>query len=448
MKNLSFMNIFLICCFALSSLVYSADQSVPMPNGSLPPLTAEDLDMFNEIFKNMDDETLEALAKIGEEYIKEMEAQGKDPFEIFNQPFEGEIPQVPQQPAPEIKVPKAPEVVVPAVDTRKIETARAMLKSIIDKLSEIRQKAESSRKTATLIHSWKHLIDDIIYYAHTIAHDKIIKYFIEKDSEHLYGIFKQLEHDLTSLAPYINIPEVSLEGENPYEVLGLTPSASWQTVHDTYQKLFNEKNPQRIKQQLTKQGIKGDKLIQALNEAEAELDGINEAYQAILTKEQAHQALESVIDSLSRAVRTDHLIEESKKLMQKYEPEALKIKEQQEKLEAEARKLQDELVKKRPPYTPPIFEQFIPGGSTYRSTEDRYTGTPSYPSYPSYPSPRAESGLDTRLKPSEQPLKPGVPGAPTTPPSDKKGKGKEPAIPGVPGAKEGKAEEPKKTSSS
>src|SRR6516165_3984040 len=53
----------------------------------LPPLSEEELELFAQIFENMDEKTLEALAQIGEEYIKEMEAQGKDPYEIFREPL-------------------------------------------------------------------------------------------------------------------------------------------------------------------------------------------------------------------------------------------------------------------------------------------------------------------------------------------------------------------------
>ncbi|MBI2774860.1 hypothetical protein HYX58_02550 [Candidatus Dependentiae bacterium] len=350
----------------------------------LPPLSEEELELFSQIFENMDEKTLEALAQIGEEYIKEMEAQGKDPYEIFREPMIPATPPVTIKPA-EPKIPAGhPIILMPPAKTKEM---RAILQELAAQIERIQRKAESDREFADAVKPWKYHFEDIVYFAHQIEQEKIVNYLFDKDFDALLSSIKELHQTLGMLEPQFYVPEVSIDADKSYGILGVTSRTPFAEIQLAYQNLLREKSPALIKKQLEGKPI--DELSVALDINEDQLSAVNKAYQTILTREQSKQTLGSILQAVQKAVYTQELIANAKKLLQKYEPEALKIKEEEEKRQAAARKEQEEAIKRRPPLAPRVFEPAFgrAGGDL------GYTPTGSnYPSYPSFPSSGINAG--------------------------------------------------------
>jgi hypothetical protein len=367
----------------------------------LPPLSEEELELFAQIFENMDEKTLEALAQIGEEYIKEMEAQGKDPYEIFREPL---IPptQPPVKPKPaEPKIPagQQPIILMPPEKTKEM---RALLQEIAHKLEHIQRKAEADRELADAVKPWKYHFEDLVYFAHQLEQEKIVNYLFDKDFSPLLASIKELHQTLGMLDAQFSVPEVSIESDKSYGILGVTSRAPFPEIQQAYQNLLREKSPALIKKQL--EGKPLEELSMALDINEDQLNAINKAYQTIVTREQSKQVLARILETLHKAIYTQNIIESAKKLLQKYEPEALKIKEEQEKREATARKEQEEAIKRRPPLAPRVFEpSFGRGGGDFGYTPTGGGFFPSIPSTtPSTPAGKPGEAVTPSGKPGEK----------------------------------------------
>lgn len=389
--------------FLLFTVIFSTTllfASLPPKSGApgaipdLPPLSEEELELFSQIFENMDEETLNALAKIGEDYIKEMEAQGKDPYEIFKEPMVQPTP--PPMPKPEPTTPVKPIILMPP---QKVDELRTMLKDIAFFLPSIQRKAGSNRTTAEMIKSWKYHIEDVVYFVHMLEQEKLLRYLFDKDFDQLLVGIKQLHQALSSLEPRLSVQEVTLESDRSYAVLGLTPGASFIDVQNRYQQLLRDKSPMLIKKQLA--GKTPAEISKALEINDDEIDAINNAYQMIMSKQEAIETLNTILDAFSNAIYTNNLIDNAKKVVGRYEPDALKVKEEQEKREAAARKEQEEIIKRRPVVSPRYWD----GGQLDfgRPSGGGYEKSPYAPPVPYVP---AEPGKKGDITPSPIPPSP------------------------------------------
>lgn len=255
---------------------------------------------------------------------------------------------------------------------------------------------------------WRYHCDDLIYYAHKLNDHKFLKHFANKEFDPLFKALKQLNDELLFIEPLIHFPTMDVEGESPYQVLHVSPRSSMEEIQHAYQTLLQEKKPERIKKLFAQEEKSTELLEDALEQASVERDAINTAYTEIRTYEQARQAINNFIDTLNRAIYTNTIIEQEKKLLQKYEPEALKIKEEQEKKEATSRKEQEEALKKRPSFVPPIFEPSAGSGyqpEPYIPSRGSNSYTPAYypPAAPEYqPTPGVTPSTPTPSTPGKK----------------------------------------------
>jgi hypothetical protein len=397
---------------------------IPNMPDRLPQLTAEDLAAVEDLMKTLDKETLDELAKIGEQYIEEMKAQGRDPFEeLFGVPadaLEQEMQQAqndfqaPTAPIQEPTKPISPDVQLPKACPA-AKQCRAMLKHLAELLAEFENKTTQDRYFVDQLKPWKYHLQDIIYFAHAFAEEKLLNYLTDKEFEHVLKAFSALEQELTTLVPLFAIQEFELEEVNPYILLGTSTDASWQDVNVAYQKAYSQKHPSVVKQELEKQEKPKAIVQEAIAQAQQELDTLTSAYNTILEKEQAKQTFNSILDSFARAIYVNNILTESKKILERYAPEALKIKEQQEELEKKARKDQEEMARRRPTFTPPIFERSLP---------QRFSSGDSYQAPAPYV-PHTGNGEKPEFKPTEIGGKkvPAGPGAQPAKPEKEKGEG-------------------------
>ncbi len=403
-------NLLIILFFGTSPLFAMTQQpagAITQPAGTPQGgLDDESLQWFNEFFSQFSDEELEYFAKEGEKYIEEEMKKGKDLDTIFNEvlaPFEeipagkpGEIPAGVPLPAP-----TAPSIPVAAPsDLKKIDEAKVLLKTIADKIETIRGRAEHDRKSRELLKPWKFHINDLIYYTHALSQEKLVKYLPEKEFDQLFDTLRQLAQELSFYEPLYQIAQTGIEVENPYEVFGLSPAATIEDVQQAYKRLMAERSPDVIKKKMAEEGKSESVIKQAIANVAAEREAFTESYSTILAQEQSRQALHAILDALARAIYTNDIFGKIKKLIQKYEPEALKIKESQEKLEKEARDAQEKLLKARSPWTPPVREPLVDFG--YGTTPTPISTAGGYPSaYPTGGIGGETAGL------------PGIPGKPS-----------------------------------
>lgn len=397
--------LYIIFLMGITPAINTANLPGPagQPELQLPPLTDEQWNAFSELLNNMSEEELEFYAKLGEEYINEEIKQGRDPYAIFNEAFE-------TPPTPEEKPVITPEQQKPVVDKKteidleqKIVAAQLFLKNLEKILTAIKQTAENNRKSKQALEVWQYHIEDLIYFAHTIDNTKLLRYFASKDFEELYNAFKELNEQLSMLEPLFQIPDMDMEDKNPYTVLKISPYAPFTEIQHTYQDLMRQNKPDFIKKNITADMD----LEKALDKASKKREAITAAYTSLVTQEQAKQALQGIIEALDKAIYKNTIITAAKKLVAAYEPEALAIKEQQEKKEAAARKEQEEAIKRTPRFSGPLFDgSKNEGNAYYPSIPQDYTSPTSYNPYTPQPSSSQESPLS--------------PTTPTTPSSDKK----------------------------
>jgi hypothetical protein len=388
---------------ALSAQI-PAGNFAPGTMPELPPLSQEEMKILDEIFENLDPETLDALAKIGEEYIQEELKQGRDPFAIFNQPEQSTPPAQAVKPVQ----PVAPEqpVVTNIVDSKTVEQLRDLLRNLRNHIISVRQRAESSRHAQQKLAAWKYTLDDIVYYTHVLAQEKLIKYLADKDFEQLLRTFRTLDQELAFLEPMFQVREINIEEETPYSALGLTPTATVQDIQSAYQTVLEKTKPDGIKKALADKPA--DVVQDELKKASQERSVANQAYAALMAQEQAYQALDNMLESFNKAVYTNKMIDDIKNLLKRYEPEALKIKEDQEKRESAARKEQEELIKRRPSFVPPTQEpKYDRPGSTSRPSTPSRSGDGRTPFIPT--GEKSERARDRELKSSKLPEKEGSP---------------------------------------
>lgn len=399
------------------------------PMGEMPQISMEDLEAIDDFLKQLEKENpeaLEALAKIGEDFIKEAEAQGIDPYQALGFPFskqdveeaittEGGVMPSPQPPAPDTK---KEEITIPKMDLKKVEEAREMIEHIVQHLNNLKIKLLADPFLQEIFSSFNFLVDDLVYYLSLVKEEKILKYLLEKEFEHILQALFELNHTLSYLVPAFDMPEESLETTNPYTILGVPKYSPWNVVSERYQTLLIEKDAEKIKENLMKKKASQQEINKKLAEVKQELSEVNEAYEVIVKRENALLILNKIIDALAQIAYQKNILAQLKKVLEKYEPEAMKKREEQEKLEAKARESQELALKQRAFAPPPHIERDDRfGRRDFAGSLD--LPSPSYsPSYsPSFPTgdsrDRTRPGMPDRTsRPGEKPTPtPGKPDA-------------------------------------
>jgi hypothetical protein len=406
------LSIFILIPLLMSSIAFCQQIQPPANAAQMQAgLDDEALEWFNEFFSQFTEDELNEFAQIGEKYIEEEMKKGKDLDTILNEVFEpfetplGPDPAQPLETTTTVQSP-VPTPTLPTVDAKTLDDIRMLLKTIVNKIEIIRQRANHDRKSREMLKPWQYHLDDLIYFAHQLSQEKLIKYLMDKEFAELLTAIRQLLQELSFYEPLFQPQETAIEVENPYEILGLSPAASLETVQERYQTLMKEKSPERIRKEMTQEGKSPELVKQAIANAKTEQEALQQSYSTITAQEQSRQALYAIIEALARAIYTNDMFGQIKKLMQKYEPEALKIKEAQEKREGEARKEQEKLLQMRARPAPYLFDF---GFGTTPTTSDRIGGIPYTPYTPYTPTEGTGDlgGLDTS--------RPGGPGAPTKP---------------------------------
>ncbi len=327
----------------------------------IPQINPEQMEEMLEILEGLSEKELKELADIGEKYIKKLEEEGIDPMEFLlnnsswdtpgEEPAKEEIPALKPAPTDEPVSPK----VITVIDKDKIEGVKRILEDIADRIGSLRQKAESKRELVEKLKSFEFALSDIIYFVLTIKEDHLIQYLFEKKFEPLYNILVELHQALETYEPQIYVTEFSLEGKDPYDILDVRRSDSFEIIHKRYQTISREKNPCSVKTRLKEQGKTENVIDKEMKKAHKRWDKIVWAWETLLAQNNSTYAFETILNIFYEMLYKQDIIAKFKELLNAYDPEALKMKEEQERKEEKAREEQDRLARQRPPWTQPVF---------------------------------------------------------------------------------------------
>lgn len=267
-------------------------------------------------------------------------------------------PNVPPTPEPVVERPTVPAVPVMQIDKTKLKHVQALLNSIVSKIATIKQKAASKRAVERELNPWEYNLTDLSYYLTTLQDETLAKYLQKTEYARFYDNLVKLERTLAVEEPRLHVEDVlEVEFEDPYLILGFsTSNISKAQAEKRYNELALQKNPFAVKDRLKKQGLSGTELDAAFKKAQTEFDQLFDAYKRIEQKETSSAAFLNILQALHTAIYNDMLIDDAKKLLREYDPEALRLKEAQELKEKDARDYRARVASQRPEFLPPIFD--------------------------------------------------------------------------------------------
>lgn len=261
----------------LSSLLFSLCflQIIAVP---LEPLikypTQQELEEVEKLLSTLSPEELDELTKLGEELIKTAEAEGRPLFGPAPEEFTKPTP-TPDPVKPVPAKPTAAEVRESSIPKKQLSDLQKMLSDLVDALGSIRQKASSDEKLAQILEPITNQLNSLAYYLRTIAYSQHAARLTDKE-------FVPLKESLSKLG-------VAVEMINDTLIVEDTPST-----------LIKKTDSQKMIFQQT---------------------------QTTLTK---------FVDIISNACTQQNLLNDLEAFMKKYEPEALEIKNKQDKQDKDA----------------------------------------------------------------------------------------------------------------
>ncbi len=262
------------------------------------------------------------------------------------------------QPTAATTKPTAPATPILQVDKSKLKQVQALLHSIVSKIAAIRQKAAIRTSVQKELSPWEYNLTDLTYYLTLLEDETLAKYLQQPEFTNLYNNLITLNNSLSVEEPRLQVEEMLEVGfEDPYLTLGFAASnISEAEVEKRYTELETQKNPFAVKNAAIKAGLSPREVELEFKKAQQESDRLFEAYKRIKQKETSARAFLAILQAFHKAIYKDMLIEDVKKLLRQYDPEALKIKEAQEAKEKEARDYRARVASQKPEYLPPIFD--------------------------------------------------------------------------------------------
>lgn len=412
-------SLFFLSITQLSAMAPGGPKGLGMGPGGLPDMSDEDIEAFINVIENLPQDVKDELTKVGEDIIQRAEKLGKDPFELINEAaqkgqdvFEYTDKLIGDQaPAVEVKqeistpIEKPVEIkpeLKPEISETQVEQVEVLIENIIDALNSLRLKSIADRTKVEALIPFKFYIDDLIYYLEVIKDEALIKHLHAKEFEELLNNLKTLHADLVGKEVQLVIQEFSLEGYNPYEILGLPTTASTQEIVKAYEQRTKELEPNTKKRELKAQGKSDEEIQEILDGLRNEFEELSDAYQIIASKEQNEFLFNSILRAIKEANTSKNLIDDIQKLLKRYEPEALAIKKEQESLEQKAREEQKKMLETQ--FVFPAYEPRMPDRKRYEPARPDYASPFDYK--PSAGLPSGPKSPDVSLPTPPTPSKP------------------------------------------
>ncbi len=406
----------------------------PAPAG-LPPIeiSEKEIDEMLNYLKNLDDAEIAELERQAKANLRSM---GIDP-ETFK-------PLTPEQPVEE-KKPPMPEVPEIKPETKPvIEPPKNIVREMPGLLGSLIRRLDLARLKVPL-KTWLPDTNKLINTLLTINTSENYQRLAATENDKLRWSLERLNRALETYEPILSMPiEKPQQWEDPYEILGLMPSATQEAIDEAYAEISQRFDISGLRQRLMQAQWSAAEIEKALREAQINADFVKDAYerikdpqsraivnqelQAIQTAQQAttkslESARQAITSILGNAIYQDQLLNGLEQFIKKYEPEELALRKQMEKEQAERLKEHK------------AFAAAEPYGKTIHIRPER-------PSRGAFGSPWERPSLPSGERPS---FKPSGERAPEKPPQKKTekpgGKGKPGGVGG--GKPGGKKEEEK-----
>lgn len=284
----------------------------PQGNAMLPMPSEEEMKEIQKFLDTLSPEELDELAKIGEEIIQTAEKEGR--------PLFGPAPTTQPVPKPvksvatthtvkETNQEKPKERVLSSKEKSRIQR---ILSGLVDVIASIRQKATSDETLLQLLAPLNTSLNDLTYYLNVVNYSKHLVHLTDTEFTPLNDNLRKLYEQLEELDSELYVPEVKVDKKQTSDEI--------------------KKQRQQVKK--------------------------------------AAQLLQKFVSIIETTTKQKHVVTDLERLVKKYEPEALKIKQEQEEKEKKASTQKTNL-----PSTNILQTYRAPSGGGNRATQ-HYTNKP------------------------------------------------------------------------
>jgi curved DNA-binding protein CbpA len=388
----------------------------------------EEIEQTVQELSQMSPEQEQELLKTMEALEQEFQEQGIDPTnredlekftqDLFDKDKESQPELAPvekpedtaqtSQPSDEKKKPSAP--------AKSLQETARMLQNILSNINSIKQKASRNPELSHSFNRFKQEINELVYYLNVLNTEDLLKYVADPQQDTLYKALERLNKNLQEYEPLLNpVDYESLdEIDDPYQELNIRYTASQKDIDDAYERIKKTYGPDAVKEQLTNKNAPDHIIQKRVNQAYLSFAPIQDAYErlknpaerAVTDKElknsiqsaqgsdmRSMQVMGAITQTLNNALFGEQILENTKGVLKKYEPEALARKKEAEKQEKSALDILKKDARKRAPrlqVAKPKEKPAAPGfskrGSPRYGSRPRSRSARRQPSRPGAPS--------------------------------------------------------------
>ncbi len=357
----------------------SLGAAAPSSPGDMFNISESEMNQIVEALNDLSPDQLKELEDLGRATEERMRNQNLDPNNpndwmkfmekegLMQPPAEKAQPKPPARPRrkprpstrPQKRMkPSLPQEPAVIAITSQADT-KAMIAELINHLESLKQKAITRSAIAKRLGTVQDQVDKLSLYLNVVQSPDIITLLSTKEFEKLHTALEQLHKSFISLEPSISARErsLTLNEDDPYEVLDLPYSATPEEIEARYTELAAERSPKALKAQLLAEGCDNKVCKRIIKAAERTFRLINRSYEqlkdpeartkldAILTdkisretsREQVSmRAFDQLFTSMNRAFNTDKVISELEQLLEKHKPQELEQAKLQQQREKEA----------------------------------------------------------------------------------------------------------------
>lgn len=278
MKKIILILLNLIC----ASPALALTQTLPGGNAMLPMPTEEEMQEIQKFLDTLSPEELDELAKIGEEIIQTAEKEGRPLFgpSQNTQPITMPKPQ-PVKSTSTTQKTKPQESAKPKeriLSSKEKARIQRILSGLVESIASIRQKATSDEILIQLLSSLNANLNDLTYYLNVVNYSKHLVRLTDKEFTPLNENLRKLYEEVDEIDSKLDVPEAIMNKKQSSDDL--------------------KKQRKKIKD--------------------------------------AAKLLDKFTSIMNTAIKQKHVLTDLERLVKKYEPEALKIKKEQEEKEKKA----------------------------------------------------------------------------------------------------------------
>lgn len=322
-----------------------------------------------ELFKQLEEEGKKIILQLAKEDPKQLEEFAKsfglsadqlvEEAQKPTAPVEAaeEVPtEIPAAEIPAAERPTTPtaQPEKPAVERKRIEASMAsrVISQATEHIESLRTKMASSDLVYTELRALELDLLSLALLLPIINKDEHYDRIAAGIDADFIDVLETLVTILISQEPLVT---VSTSGMTPYDLLGVPQNATPKEIKRKFKKLENEIGPAAAEKKLRAEGLTGDDLKRQVKAARITFETIQDAYEELIDPETRRDivdreiqlvaeqskvdeiatkdALKKIREALSEALYSQTLITKLEDYLQKYAPEQLKQKKEQEKLE-------------------------------------------------------------------------------------------------------------------